>query len=152
MQRLVKVSGNINRKSIKKLKKGLSVTMVNIEYQKQLREVFIALEEENKTLTSEQHKLGYQQRNELISHVNSGYSNDEKLLQKKKEWEAVGIEHRTTKWIYDLMRGKRDLYGYFENPDEIVTELQNLIKQSEKKELFEIASILNHWRLKMIKG
>ena len=67
-----------------------------------------------------------------------------------KEWESVGLEQRTVKWLYELMRGKRDLFGYFENPEEILAELLNLIKQSEEKELFEIANILNHWRLKMI--
>jgi hypothetical protein len=124
----------------------------NIEYQKQLREVFKALKERVDELTSEQSKLGYQQRNELISHVYSGYNNDEKLLAKKKEWEAVGLEQRTVKWIYELMRERRDLYGYFENPQEITSELQSLIKQSEEKELFEIANILNRWRLKLIKA
>lgn len=123
---------------------------IDINYQKQLREVFNTLEAKVNTLSSEQIKLGYQQRNELISHVNSGYQNDEKLLAKKKEWEAVGQEQRVVKWIYELMRGKRDLYGYFENPEEITSELQTLIKQSEEKELFEIANILNRWRLKMI--
>lgn len=123
--------------------------MNSIKCQKQLREVFKALEEKYNTLSSEQIKLGYQQRNELITHVNSGYNNDEKLQAKKEEWEAVGLEQRTVKWIYDLMRSKRDLYGYFENPGEIVSELQNLIKQSEEKELFEIAGILNYWRLQL---
>ncbi|NND23211.1 MAG: hypothetical protein HKN86_00815 [Acidimicrobiia bacterium] len=123
---------------------------IYINYQKQLYEVFKVLESKVEELTSEQHKLGYQQRNELISHVNSGYKNDEKLLAKKKEWEAVGQEQRVVKWIYELMRDKRDLYGYFENPEEITLELQIIIKQSEEKELFEIAEILNDWRLKMI--
>lgn len=124
----------------------------NIKYQKQLREVFKALEEKVNQLTSEQHKLGYQQRNELISHVYSGYENDEKLQAKKEEWESVGLEQRTVKWIYELMRSKRDLYGYFENTEEILEELKNLIKQSEEKELFEIANILNKWRLKMVES
>jgi hypothetical protein len=123
---------------------------INIEQQKQLREVFNTLEEKVNTLSSEQIKLGYQQRNELISHVYSGYKNDEKLLAKKKEWEAVGQEQRVVKWIYELMRDKRDLYGYFENPEEITLELQTLIKQSEEKELYEIAKVLNYWLLKMI--
>lgn len=121
----------------------------NIKYQKQLREVFIALKERVGELTSKEIKRGYQQRNELISHVYTGYNNDEKLLAKKKEWETVGLEQRTVNWIYELMRRKRDLYGYFENPQEITSELQSLIKQSEEKELFEIAGILNHWILKM---
>lgn len=109
------------------------------------------MEDKNKTLSSEQIKLGYQQRNELISHVYSGYKNDAKLLAKKKDWEDTGQEQRVVKWIYELMRDKRDLYGYFENPEEITLELQSLIKQSEDKELFEIANVLNIWRLKMMK-
>jgi hypothetical protein len=45
------------------------------------------------------------------------------------------------------MRDKRDLYGYFENLEDITTELENLIKQSGEKELFEISKVLNYWRL-----
>ncbi|SEQ03254.1 hypothetical protein SAMN05421824_0977 [Hyunsoonleella jejuensis] len=126
------------------------LTTEYIEYQKQLRKVFKALEEKYESLTSEQNKLGYQQRNELISHVLSGYKNDEQLLSKKKEWEAVGLEIRVITWIYKLMKNNRDLYGYFENPREITSELLSLIKKSEEKELFEIAAILNYWRLKII--
>ncbi|WJJ96353.1 hypothetical protein [Algibacter luteus] len=122
----------------------------NIENQKQLRKVFKTLKERVDNLTSEQHKLGYQQRNELISHVLGGYNHDEQLQAQKKGWEATGQEQRVVKWIYELMREKRDLYGYFEKPEEIHLELQNLIKQSEDKELFEIANILNYWRLKII--
>ncbi|OBQ56516.1 hypothetical protein JJL45_13155 [Tamlana sp. s12] len=122
----------------------------DIEYQKKLREVFNALKEKNEVLEAKQVKLGYQQRNELISHVYSGYNNDEKLLSKKCEWESVGLEQRTVNWIYNLMRSKRDLYGDFEKPEEILAELKNLIKLSEEKELFEIASILNYWRLQLV--
>lgn len=123
----------------------------DIEYQKKLREIFNALKEKNEVLESEQIKLGYLQRNELISHVYSKYNNDEKLKAKNSEWEAVGLEQRVVKWVYELMRSKRSLYGYFENPEEIIFELQSLIKQSEEKELFEIANILNYWRLKLVK-
>jgi hypothetical protein len=59
---------------------------LNLKTQKQLREVFNALEEKVNKLSSEKIKLGYQQRNELIYHVYSGYNNDEKLLAKKKKW------------------------------------------------------------------
>ncbi len=123
-----------------------------IKHQKQLREVFKALEEKYNSLMSEQHSLGYQQRNELISHVLSGYNNDENLLAKKKEWDTVGLEVRIITWIYKLMKSNKDLNGYFENPEEIIAKLQNLIKQSERKELFEIAGILNYWTLKIIKA
>jgi hypothetical protein len=58
---------------------------IDINHQKQLREVFNTLEAKLNALSSEQIKLGYQQRNELISHVYSGYKNDEKLIAKKKK-------------------------------------------------------------------
>ena len=121
----------------------------NIEYQEQLRMVFKALERKNDALTSEQIKLGYQQRDELISHVLSGYKNDEKLLSKKQAWENVGLEQRVVKWIYDLMRDKQDLYGYFDHPEDITKELKNLIKLSEENEHYEIAEILNRWYSKL---
>lgn len=122
-----------------------------IEHQEQLRKVFKALQEKIKSLNKEQYRLGYQQRNELVTHVYSGYNNDEKLLAKKNEWESVGLELRVIKWVYELMKKERNLAGYFENPHEITSELQNLIKQSEEKELFEIAGVLNYWRLNMVK-
>ncbi|AXT20991.1 hypothetical protein D7030_00160 [Flavobacteriaceae bacterium AU392] len=122
----------------------------SITYQKQLREVFKALEVKVKTQTSKQIKLGYQQRNELISHVLSGYKNDERLLAKKLEWEGTGRELRVVKWVYELMRSKRDLYGYFQNPKEITMKLESLIKLSEEKELYEISKLLNHWYSKLI--
>ncbi|MCB0463366.1 MAG: hypothetical protein KDC81_11740 [Flavobacteriaceae bacterium] len=96
-------------------------------------------------LNKETIKLGYQQRNELVSHVYSDYNNDEKLLNKKSEWERAVQEHKVTKWIFDLFRDKRDLYGYFENPDDIIKEIRSLIEQSEEKELYEIAGILKLW-------
>jgi hypothetical protein len=123
---------------------------IHIEHQKKLREVFKALQEKIITLNKEEYKLGYQQRNALVTHVYSGYNNDENLLAKQKEKEAVGLELRVIKWIYELMKKERDLYGYFEKPDKFTSELQNLIKQSEEKELFEIANILYKWRLKMV--
>jgi len=49
------------------------------------------------------------------------------------------------------MKSKLSLYGYFDNPEEIINELQSLIKQSEENEFFEIANTLNYWRLKLIK-
>ncbi len=123
---------------------------IDIKYQKKLREVFKALQEKIITLNKEEYKLGYQQRNALVTHVYSGYNNDENLLAKQKEKEAVGLELRVIKWVYELMKRQRDLYGYFESPQEFTSELQSLIKQSEENELYEIAEILNHWRLKLI--
>ncbi|PQV51221.1 hypothetical protein CLV33_101143 [Jejuia pallidilutea] len=103
-------------------------------------------------MASKQHQLGYQQRNELITHVLSGYKNDEKLLIKKKEWEDIVMEQRVVQWLYDMMRDRLDVYGYFENPEEIETILKMLIKKAERMEMFEKANILNHWRLKLIKA
>ena len=125
-------------------------TNIYIDYQNQLRGAFKALQEKIITLNKEEYKLGYQQRNALVTHVYSGYNNDENLLAKQKEKGAVGLELRVIKWIYELMKRQRDLYGYFDKPDKFTSELQNLIKQSEEKELYEIADILNHWRLKLI--
>ena len=61
------------------------------------------------------------------------------------------LEQRAVKWIHQLMKSKLSLYGYFDNPEEIINELQSLIKQSEENEFFEIANTLNYWRLKLIK-
>lgn len=124
---------------------------MNIEQQKIFQLVFKELEERINTVSKDIVKLGYQQRNELIDHVYSGYNNDKKLLSKKTEWKNAVQEHKVSKWVFDLLRDKRDLYGYFEKPEEILEELKLLIKQSEEKELYEIANILNYWRLKLVK-
>lgn len=118
--------------------------------QKQLRNVFKELEEKVKVLSSEQIQLGYQQRNEFISHIYSGFNNDEQLLNKKSKWEAVCLELKVVSWLFEILRKKRDLFGYFEYPEEMMSIVQVLIKQSEEKEHFEIAQILHEWRLKMI--
>lgn len=128
---------------------NITFSKSNVEYQEQFREVFKALKIKEDALTLEQIKLGYQHRDELISHVLSGYKKDTKLLSKKKGWVNVGLEQRVVKWIYDLMRDKRDLYGYFDQPEDIIKELKNLIKLSEEKEYYEIAEILSRWYSKL---
>jgi hypothetical protein len=125
--------------------------MLDTIQQKRFRTVFKELEERTNLLNKEIIKLGYQQRNELIEHVYSGYNNDNKLLSKKTKWENTIQEHKITKWIFELLRSKKDLYGYFKNPDKVVFEITSLIEESEKKELYEIAEILNCWYIKLTK-
>jgi len=78
-------------------------------------EVFKKLGDDLKDIESEVTKLGWIQRNELITHVYSNYQNHDKLNKAKSKWEATILRKNVIKWLYELMVKHRDLYGYFEN-------------------------------------
>lgn len=120
-----------------------------LNIQKKLVETFLELEKEIESTNSTTHKLGYQQRNELISHVYSNYQNHEKLNEKREEWNRSVVKGNVMKWIYELFKSKRDLYGYFEKPNKIKLEIESLLNDAIKSEKFEIAQELNYWLSKI---
>lgn len=120
-----------------------------LNIQKKLVKTFLELEKEIKLTNSNTHKLGYQQRNELIRHVYSNYQNHEKLNEKREEWNRSVEKGNILKWIYELFKSKRDLYGYFEEPKKIKLEIESLLNNAIKSERFEIAQELNYWLSKI---
>jgi len=124
--------------------------MIDIKQQKKFRSVFKELEESLKILQKKQMQLGWQQRNELISHVYSNYDNDEKLLSKREEWEKAGEKYRATEWVFKLLQKNMNIYGYFENTDKMIKSLDNIITACEQKEYYELAATLNFWRRNLI--
>lgn len=116
-----------------------------LHIQKRFVKTFQGLKKELEATNSKINATGWQQRNELISHVYSGYNNHEKLNNKREEHQKLIQRGNIIKYIYETMQEKRDLYGYFENPETIIQLLENLIKESIEKELYEVAHELNLW-------
>lgn len=123
---------------------------VELHIQKLFVKTFQELKQELELNNSKTNATGWQQRNELISHVYSGYTNDEALNNKREEHQKYIQRGNIIKWIYDRLQEQRDLYGYFEDPKSIVEMLNQLIEEAVTKELYEIAEELNNWRKKLI--
>ncbi|SRX73360.1 hypothetical protein [Aequorivita antarctica] len=121
----------------------------DLEIQKKLVALFIRLENEIKINDSATTKLGWKQRNELISHVYSEYNNHDKLNSARTQWNNSVVKSNVLKWIYNLFIENRDLYGYFEYHEKIIADLNNLKEKAIEKEEYEIADILNEWLLKL---
>ncbi|SFZ83999.1 hypothetical protein [Tenacibaculum maritimum] len=121
-----------------------------LDIQKRFVKTFLELEKELEINSSKTNATGWQQRNELISHVYSGYNNHEALNSKRKEHQKHIQRGNVMQWLYKKLQENRDLYGYFENPEEFIKTLNNLIEESVTKELYEIAEELNKWRKKLI--
>jgi|SRR5690554_313144 len=122
-----------------------------LDIQKKLVEIFVDLEKEIKINESKTISLGWQQRNELISHVYSNYNNHEKLNSKREAWNSSIERGNVLKYIYEIFVKHRDLYGYFENYKEIEFTLYNLKKIAIQNEEYEIAGYLNEWLLRLPK-
>ena len=116
-----------------------------LDIQKRFVTTFQELKQELELNSSKVMATGWQQRNELISHVYSNYNNHEKLNSKREEHQKLIQRGNIIKYIYETMQEKRDLYGYFDSPETIIQLLENLIKESIEKELYEVAHELNVW-------
>ncbi len=114
--------------------------------QKMMVKVFEELKMEVKSLESKVNTLGWKQRNALISHVCSNYSEHEKLNEAKTKWENMHVTLNVHKWLYDLMVKHRDLFGYFEDHEEMLAEIDSIILAGTKTERYEIVGILTKWR------
>lgn len=93
-------------------------------------------------------KLGWQQRDALISHVYSGYTKHKELNEKRKLWSDTHLKMKVIKWVYDLFIEQRDLFGYFESIEKIKTEINIVLEAAIRNEDFEIAEILKKWLAK----
>lgn len=123
---------------------------VELDIQKRFVKTFLELEKQLEMNRSKTNATGWQQRNQLVSHVYSGYNNHEALNSKRKEHQKYIQRGNIMQWLYKKLLEKRDLYGYFENPEGFIKILNNLIEESVTKELYEIAEELNNWRKKLI--
>lgn len=122
---------------------------MELEVQKQLCQVFEELKKEIKSLNSTVCGLGWKQRNALISHVYSNYNKHDELNAARNAWEKKITEKNVHQWLYDLMVKHRDLFGYFEDYDEMIAQIEIIITTATKKEQYEIADILVKWRKEM---
>jgi hypothetical protein len=125
------------------------MTETELRLQEQLVSVFEELNAEIKRLSSELGGLGYKQRSALVAHVDSGYTMHKELNEARTKWEKMSEVLNVQKWIFGLMRQYRDLWGYFDNYDEIREEIETVKSAAIKKEDYNIAAILTHWLNKL---
>ncbi len=125
------------------------MTTVELEIQKRAIVVFEELHAELPKIQSKVCELGWKQRNELVAHVYSNYNNHEKLNEAKTKWKNKHVQMNALKWLYDLMVKHRDLYGYFENYNKLIEEVDEIVHTAVVMEKFEIADILSRWRNKL---
>jgi len=120
--------------------------------QKKIISIFQELQNEIDNNYSKTNALGWQQRNELISHVNSEYGNHEKLNNKRNEWKKELEKGKVLKWLNDLFTQKRDLFGYFENYEQIIDEIKDFRELAISTEKYEVANELSIWENKLPKN
>lgn len=117
--------------------------------QKKFLQVYDSLQKAIDDNYNETNVLGWQQRNELITHVYSNYNNHEKLNAKRNSWEKSIDKGNILKWLNKLFSSNRDLFGYFNDCEYILTEIEGFIALSISKEKYEIAQELNFWKQKL---
>jgi len=121
------------------------MTEAELKVQEQIVSVFEELYAEIKKLSLELGKLGYKQRSALVAHVDSSYTMHKELNDARTKWEEMSEVRNVQQWMFGLMRKYRDLWGYFENYDEIREEIEAVKSAAIKKEDYKIAGILTHW-------
>lgn len=120
-------------------------TESQLKIQKQLFAVCNELQGTIEKIKDETYQLGWQQRDQLISHVYSDYTNDEKLNVARDKWRKSLNEVKILDWIYLVFQNERDEYGYFKNPSLINEQIQTLLHKAEVMEYYEAANILKIW-------
>ena len=65
------------------------------------------------------------------------------------DFKKNGVKNKVNKWVYDLFVEHRDLYGYFENYQNIIKEIDILLNRSVETEMYDIAQLLSNWRIKL---
>lgn len=120
-------------------------TESQLKIQKQLVAVFNELLSAIEKIKDETYQLGWQQRDELISHVYSDDTNDKKLNDARDKWRKSLNEVKILDWIYLVFRNERDEYGYFKNPGLIHEQILTLLHKAEIMENYEAAKVLKTW-------
>lgn len=118
----------------------------SLEKDKRAVAVFIELKETTESLEKKMNQKGWGQRNALITHVNSNFNNHEELVEKRDKWEETVLQFNVHNILLKLVAEYRDLFGYFPEYKEMMTEFQELINAAVAKEEFEIAIILKKWK------
>ena len=121
-----------------------------LEIQKKALSVFVELKDELPKLSKKVHGLGYKHRNEWIEHIYSRYNNIERMNAARNDWEKMVTCENVHKWLYDLFAKHLDFYGYFNNYEVIIAEIDDMIQRAERHEFDDIAGVLSHWRKKLL--
>lgn len=83
------------------------------ERDKETVQIFQQLQKKMAEVKQEKWKLGWGQRNALISHVYSDYTMHDELAEAVTKMEKATLHYNVLEWIFELMRKYRDLWGYF---------------------------------------
>jgi len=71
------------------------------------------------------------------------------LNTKRSEWYEMVVKTNALKWIQKTMAKHRDLFGYFENYQMMVNEIEKIRDTSITMEKYEIAEKLSYWIIKL---
>lgn len=121
-----------------------------LDIQKRIVFGFEELKKVIEDLGSKTRRLGWIQRNALISHVYSEYREHDRLNSARKEWEEVSWEYNVHLRIYELMRDYRDIYGDFPEYIQMFKEIDRILELAGKRDEFEVAQILLKWKKKIL--
>ncbi len=123
---------------------------IDIDEQKRVAQFIRALQEELEALQRSQRAAGWAQRNSVISHVYSDYREQENVLKKRNKWERITFQTNVLKGVLKLLLPHRDIYGFYDVPG-MERELKELLELAEKKDEFEIAELVNEYRLNFLR-
>jgi len=121
-----------------------------IEKQEKVAQFIRYLEDELKVLRKSQIAAGWGQRNAIYAHVNADYTLQEKVLNSKGKWEKITFKCNVLQGILKLLLPHRDIYGFYDIAG-MKNELNDLLMLAEKKDEFEIAELLNQYRMRFLK-
>ncbi len=121
-----------------------------IEKQEKVAQFIRYLEEELEILRKSQIAAGWAQRNAIYAHVNADYTLQKKVLNSKGKWEHITFQCNVLQGILKLLLPHRDIYGFYDITG-MKNELNDLLMLAEKKDEFEIAELLNQYRMRFLK-
>lgn len=122
-----------------------------IEVQKKAAEFIRTLEGELEELQKMQRQLGWAQRNAIYDHVNANYTLQEKIMTSKNKWEQKSFEGNVLKGLLDFLLPHRDIYGLYDILG-METELESFLRLVEKKDEFEIATLISNYQIRFKKA
>lgn len=102
------------------------------------QDLLIAVEEAKKLSRA----AGMNQRNAVISHVNSKYTQHENVLEKSKICEDLFLRIKILTALSEKLKDPIDFLSNHLKSEEMIHELNEMISQSVESENYETAAIL----------
>ena len=121
-----------------------------LKNQKKFVLIFEELQKELEANAKNRSALGWQHRNELITHFYSNYGNHVKLNAKKDEITKEDEKGEVLRWLNKLFSQKRNSFGYFRNYEEIFYRIKDFKELAIYREKYEIVYELTIWENKLL--